>query len=214
MSVKVINHIYSGADDIPKAWSPAQVTRRLPDKGSSRADASPSPSSRAGSAREAYWPPTLSLMPSSPESSKTRRDRQHVSMRKDVFGERKSELEEMVRAIGSPGLANDDSVDEEETDPGREPPARTLTWFVTEVLGRSRTSINILQVVFAYLAGAKPEIHAQLRAAADRQAELALQIAGIPQHIRKALPNMDRPGSEFTPSPLIDPRRTSVQTLL
>ncbi|KAF8598326.1 hypothetical protein BDV93DRAFT_561479 [Ceratobasidium sp. AG-I] len=48
-------------------------------------------------------------------------------MRKDVFGERKSELEEMVRAIGSPGLANDDSVDEEETDPSMEPPARTLT---------------------------------------------------------------------------------------
>ncbi|KAF8606177.1 hypothetical protein BDV93DRAFT_362720 [Ceratobasidium sp. AG-I] len=178
MSVKVINHIYYGADDLPKARSPAQVTRRLPDEGSSRADAGPSSSSRAGSAREAYWPPTPSSMPSSPESPKTRRDRQRASMRKDVFGERKSELEEMVRAIGSPGLANDDSVDEEETDPSREPPARTLTWFVTEVLRRSRTSINVLQVALAYLAGAKPEIHTQLRAAADRQAELALQIAG------------------------------------
>lgn len=159
MSVKVINHIYYGADDLPKARSPAQVTRRLPDEGTSRADAGPSSRSRSGSVREAYWPPTPSSMPSSPESPKTRRDRQRASMRKDVFGERavpapKNELEEMVRAIGSPGLATEEP-EEEETDPTREPPARTLTWFVTEVLRRSRTSINVLQVALAYLAGAK-----------------------------------------------------------
>ncbi|KAF8593708.1 hypothetical protein BDV93DRAFT_566228 [Ceratobasidium sp. AG-I] len=34
-----------GADDLPKARSPAQVTRRLPDKSTSRADADPSSSS-------------------------------------------------------------------------------------------------------------------------------------------------------------------------
>lgn len=82
-------------------------------------------------------------------------------MRKDVFGERaipapKNELEEMVRAIGSPGLASEEQ-GQEESDPSREPPARTLTWFVTEVLRRSRTSINVLQVALAYLAGAKRE---------------------------------------------------------
>ncbi|KAG8755745.1 hypothetical protein FRC12_010787 [Ceratobasidium sp. 428] len=80
----------------------------------------------------------------------------------------------------------------EETDPSREPPARTLTWFVTEVLRRSRTSISVLQVALAYLAGAKR----------------------IPQHIRDELPGMDWLGSEFTPSPLIDPRRTFLASLV
>ncbi|KAG9113864.1 hypothetical protein FRC07_007718 [Ceratobasidium sp. 392] len=138
-------------------------------------------------------------MPNSPESPKAQRERQCASMRKDILGEQAAkQLEQQV----------------EEADPSREPPARTLTWFVTEVLCRSCMSINVLQIVLAYLAGAKSEIHNQLRIAADRQAELAIQIAGIPQHVRDALPGMDWLGSEFTPSPLIDPRRTFLASLV
>ncbi|KAG9092975.1 hypothetical protein FRC06_011719 [Ceratobasidium sp. 370] len=36
----------------------------------------------------------------------------------------------------------------------------------------------------------------------------------IPQHVRDALPGMDWLGSEFTPSPLIDPRRTFLASLV
>ncbi|KAG8680624.1 alpha-tubulin [Ceratobasidium sp. 394] len=162
MSVKVINHIYYGADDIPKARSPTQTTRRLPDELSNN-DVAPSGTSASRATQSAgsmYCPPTPASMPSSPESPKTRRERQRASMRKDVLGEQAAKTVEV------------------EEDPSREPPARTLTWFVTEVLCCSRTSINVLQVALAYLAGAKPEIHNQLRIAANRQAELAIQITG------------------------------------
>ncbi|KAG9088081.1 hypothetical protein FS749_002444, partial [Ceratobasidium sp. UAMH 11750] len=64
-----------------------------------------------------------------------------------------------------------------EEDPSREPPARTLTWFATRVLRRTRASINVLQLALAYLVGAKPGMDNQVRIAADRQAELAIQIA-------------------------------------
>ncbi|KAG8709076.1 hypothetical protein FRC09_000887 [Ceratobasidium sp. 395] len=138
-------------------------------------------------------------MPSSPESPKTRRERQRASMRKDVLGE------QAAKQVEQPT---------EEANPSREPPARTLTWFVTEVLRRSRTSINVLQVASAHLAGAKPEIHNRLGIAAYRQAELTIQIARIPQHIRDELPGMDWLGSEFTPSPLIGPRRTFLASLV
>jgi hypothetical protein len=37
---------------------------------------------------------------------------------------------------------------------------------------------------------------------------------GIPQHVRDALPNMDWAGSEFTLSPLIDPRKTFLALLV
>lgn len=95
----------------------------------------------------------------SSESPKTRRDRQRALTRKDVFREPvvaapKNELDEMVRAIGSPGLAAEET---EETDPTRKPPVMTLAWFVTEVLMRSRTNINVSQVVLAYFAGVKRE---------------------------------------------------------
>ncbi|KAG9079020.1 hypothetical protein FS749_008906 [Ceratobasidium sp. UAMH 11750] len=63
-----------------------------------------------------------------------------------------------------------------EEDPSRKPPVRTLTWLVTKVLRRWRTSIKVLQVALAYLVRAKPEIHKQLCIAADRQAKLAIQI--------------------------------------
>lgn len=58
----------------------------------------------------------------------------------------KSELEEMVHAIGSPGLAVEEP-EEKETDPTREPPRRTLMRFVTKVLRHSHTSINVLQAL-------------------------------------------------------------------
>ncbi|EUC54818.1 hypothetical protein RSOL_074520, partial [Rhizoctonia solani AG-3 Rhs1AP] len=132
-------------------------------------------------------------MPSSPESPRTRRGRQRASMRKEVLGE---------------------TIEREQEDTSRDQPTRTLIWFVTEVLRRSRTSINVLQVALAYLAGAKPEIHKELRAAADCQAELAMKIAGLPAHIREALPGMDWMGGDFTPSPLIDPRRTFLASLV
>ncbi|KAJ1305751.1 hypothetical protein OPQ81_010482 [Rhizoctonia solani] len=194
MSVKVINHIYYGADDVPKTRSPKTSTRRL----SEDDDSMPGPAvtTRAGSSRDtAYWPPTPASMPSSPESPRTRRGRQRASLRKEILGVEKLEREE-------------------EQDPGREQPTRTLTWFVTEVLRRSRTSINVLQVALAYLAGAKPEIHKELRAAAECQAELAMKIAGLPPHIREVLPAMDWMGGDFTPSPLIDPRRTFLASLV
>ena len=135
MSVKVINHIYYGTDDVPKTRSPTTATRRL----SEEDDVIPGPtvSTRAGSSRDtAYWPPTPASMPSSPESPRTRRGRQRASLRKEILGVEKIEREE-------------------EQDPSRDQPTRTLTWFVTEVLRRSRTSINVLQVALAYLAGAK-----------------------------------------------------------
>ncbi|KAG9122872.1 hypothetical protein FRC07_000566 [Ceratobasidium sp. 392] len=190
--------VKDGAEDVPKARSPTQATRRLPDERLSTDDTGSSTTSTSCTTQNAgsvYWPPTPSSMPSSPESPKTRRERQRASMRKEVLGE------QVAKQI-------------KESDPSREPPARTLIWFVTEVLRRSRTSINVLQVASAYLAGAKPEIHNQLRIAADRQAKLAIQIAGIPQHVRDALPGMDWLGSEFTPSPLIDPRRTFLASLV
>ena len=209
MSVKVINHIYYGADDLPQTRSPTQVAQTLLDDDEAPA-ASTSTAPRPSTGGD-YWPPTPASMPSSPEDSRTRRERQRASMRKDVLGEstrapkrKETELEAMVRTIE----------EAEESDPTRDQPTRTLTWFVTEVLRRSRTSINVLQVALAYLAGAKPEIHKELRAAADRQAELAMQIAGLPQHVRDILPNMDWLGSEFTPSPLIDPRRTFLASLV
>ncbi|KAG9080009.1 hypothetical protein FRC06_007185, partial [Ceratobasidium sp. 370] len=135
MSVKVINHIYNGPDDVPKTRSPAQPTHRLPDERSSYDDAAPSTlapaNHQAGSLRENAYPPTPSSMPSSPESPKTRRDRQRASMRKDAFGERDaSKLEEIVREI------------EEEVDLTWNP-WHTLTRFVAEVLAHSRTSINL-----------------------------------------------------------------------
>jgi hypothetical protein len=209
MSVKVINHIYYGADDMPKTRSPTQITRRLPDERSSTDDAVPGPSASRAAKAAAYWPPTPSSMPSSPESPKTRRERQRASMRQDVLGEHSVPkrkplgsmleevigLEEMVRSIRSPVVEMPEQ-EEEETDPSRKQPAWTLTWFVTEVLRQSRTSINVLQVVLAYLAGAKrecrtfdhdllliclfvAEIHNQLLIAAYRQAELAIQVAGL-----------------------------------
>ncbi|CAE6478911.1 unnamed protein product [Rhizoctonia solani] len=193
MSVKVINHIYYGSEEVPKTRSPTTATRRL----SEDDDSMPVPSvtSRAGTSRDnAYWPPTPASMPSSPESPRTRRGRQRASLRKEILGE---------------------TIEREEPqDPNRDQPTRTLTWFVTEVLRRSRTSINVLQVALAYLAGAKPEIHKELRAAADCQAELAMKIAGLPAHIREALPGMDWMGGDFTPSPLIDPRRTFLASLV
>ncbi|KAG8679995.1 hypothetical protein FRC09_018570, partial [Ceratobasidium sp. 395] len=143
MSVKVINHIYYGADDVPKARSPTQTTRQLPNERASTDEAGSGPSTSSRTTQNtgaAYWPPTPSSMPSSPESPKTRRERQRASMRKDVLGE------QAAKQVEQPT---------EEADPSREPPARTLTWFVTEVLRRSRTSINVLQVALAYLAGAK-----------------------------------------------------------
>ncbi|KAG8692924.1 hypothetical protein FRC08_009454 [Ceratobasidium sp. 394] len=82
------------------------------------------------------------------------------------------------------------------------------------ILRCSRTSINVLRVALAYWAGAKPEIHNQLHIAADRQAELAIQIAGIPQHVRDALSGMDWLRSEFTPLPLINPRQTFLVSLV
>ncbi|EUC59004.1 hypothetical protein RSOL_291450, partial [Rhizoctonia solani AG-3 Rhs1AP] len=132
-------------------------------------------------------------MPSSPESPHTRRGRQHASMRKEVLSE---------------------TIQRGQEDTSRNQPTRTLTWFVTEVLRRSRTSINVLQVALAYLAAAKPKIHKELRAAADCQAELAMKIAGLPTHIRQALPGIDWMGGDFTPSPLIDPRRTFLASLV
>ncbi|KAG9079059.1 alpha-tubulin [Ceratobasidium sp. UAMH 11750] len=162
MSVKVINHIYYGTDDVPKARSLTQTTRRLPDEPSND-DVAPSGTSASRATQSAssmYCPPTPASMPSSPESPKTRRELQRALMRKDVLGEQAAKTVEV------------------EEDPSREPPARTLTWFVTEVLCCSHTSINVLQVALVYLAGAKPEIHNQLRIAADRQAELTIQITG------------------------------------
>ncbi|KAG9090446.1 hypothetical protein FRC06_001082, partial [Ceratobasidium sp. 370] len=122
MSVKVINHIYYGADDIPKARSPTQTTRRLPDERASSDDVAvgPSTSRSTQTAGAMYCPPTPASMPSSPESPKTRRERQRASMRKDVLGEQATNGERAAK------------VAEVEDDPSREPPARTLTWFVTE----------------------------------------------------------------------------------
>ncbi|CAE6349638.1 unnamed protein product [Rhizoctonia solani] len=198
MSVKVINHIYYGSDEVPKTRSPTTLARRLDED----EDAMPGPvvSTRAGPSREAaYWPPTPASMPASPESPRTRRGRQRASLRKEVLG-----IE-----TPTPATARD-----EQEDSSRDQPSRTLTWFVTEVLRRSRTSINVLQVALAYLAGAKPEIHKELRAAAECQADLAMKIAGLPAHIREALPGMDWMGGDFTPSPLIDPRRTFLASLV
>lgn len=207
MSVKVINHIYYGAEDVPKTRSPTHATRRLADEDSFAGDAGPSTvaSLHASATREAYWPPTPASMPASPESPRKRRERQRASMRKEILGEtvrssikrehepsKDAQLEEMVRSIGSSDARPEEP---EDADSNREQPARTLTWFVTEVLRRSRTSINVLQVALAYLAGAKrksslfvafkvliafdlAEIHKELRLAADRQAELSMQIAG------------------------------------
>lgn len=88
--------------------------------------------------------------------------------------------------------------DKEETDPTRTLPARTLKLFVTEVLRRSGTSINVLQVALAYSAGTQrkfPELSdRQLRTneqlircsrnshstSCGCQAELALQITSEP----------------------------------
>ncbi|KAF8596055.1 hypothetical protein BDV93DRAFT_563711 [Ceratobasidium sp. AG-I] len=80
----------------------------------------------------------------------------HALMCKDVFDERKNKLEEMVRAIGSPGLANKEP---KEADPSWQPPMRTPMWFVMEVLRCSLASIHVLHIALAYLAGAKLEIH-------------------------------------------------------
>ncbi|CAE6341899.1 unnamed protein product [Rhizoctonia solani] len=41
-----------------------------------------------------------------------------------------------------------------------------------------------------------------------------MKIAGLPAHIREALPAMDWMGGDFTPSPLIDPRRTFLASLV
>ncbi|QRV83637.1 hypothetical protein RhiJN_11653 [Ceratobasidium sp. AG-Ba] len=199
MSVKVINYIYYGSDDIPKARSPTTTTRRLPDESNEDDNTYPAANTRREQPSHSYWPPTPASMPNSPESPKTRRERQRASMRKDVLGET---------------VPVKQQAPVEEQDPSRKPPSRTLTWFVTEVLRRSRTSINVLQVVLVYLAGAKPEIHNQLRITANRQHALAIQIAGIPQHIREQLPDMDWLGSEFTLSPLINPRHTFLASLV
>ncbi|QRW11298.1 hypothetical protein RhiLY_10297 [Ceratobasidium sp. AG-Ba] len=167
MSVKVINHIYYGSDDIPKARSPTTTTRRLPDESNEDDNTCPAVNTQREQASQSYWPPTPASMPNSPESPKTRRERQRASMRKDVLGE------------------------------------------------TSRAAVSHSYVVaLAYLAGAKPEIHNQLRITADRQHALAIQIAGIPQHVRDVLPDLDWLGSEFTPSPLIDPRRTFLASLV
>ncbi|QRV88280.1 hypothetical protein RhiJN_16298 [Ceratobasidium sp. AG-Ba] len=198
-SVKFINHIYYGSDDIPKARSPPTTTRRLPDESNEDDNTCPAVNTQRGQASQSSWPLTPASMPNLPESPKTHRERQRASMRKDVLGE-------TIVAKQQPPV--------EEQDSSREPPSRTLTWFVTEVLRRSRTSIHILQVGLVYLAGAKPKIHNQLRVMADRQRALAIQIAGIPQHIQHALPDMDWLGSEFTPSPLIDPRHTFLVSLV
>jgi hypothetical protein len=37
---------------------------------------------------------------------------------------------------------------------------------------------------------------------------------GLPQHVRDVLPGMDWLGSEFTPSPLIDPHHTFLASLI
>ncbi|KAG8725928.1 hypothetical protein FRC10_007767 [Ceratobasidium sp. 414] len=107
-------------------------------------------------------------IPSLPESPKTRQERPRVPMRKTKV------------TVGA------------EEDPSRKPPAQTLTRFVTDVLHRSRTSINVLQVALAYVARAKR----------------------IPQSFRETFPGMDWLGSEFTPSPLTDPRRTFLASLV
>ncbi|KAF8745681.1 hypothetical protein RHS02_01285, partial [Rhizoctonia solani] len=206
MSVKVINHIYYGVDDVPKTRSPTTLKRRLDED----EDTVPGPavSTRAGSSRDtAYWPPTPASMPASPESPRTRRGRQRASLRKEVLG-----IE--TAAVPAPASVTVEREERDQQDPTRDQPTRTLTWFVTEVLRRSRTSINVLQVALAYLAGAKPEIHRELRAAAECQADLAMKIAGLPAHIREALPAMDWMGGDFTPSPLIDPRRTFLASLV
>ncbi|KAG9090056.1 hypothetical protein FS749_000837 [Ceratobasidium sp. UAMH 11750] len=65
-------------------------------------------------------------------------------MRKDVLGE------QAAKTVGV------------EEDPSRELPARTSTWFVTEILCCSLASINVLLVELVSLAGAKSETHNQL----------------------------------------------------
>ncbi|KAG8729615.1 hypothetical protein FRC10_003561 [Ceratobasidium sp. 414] len=114
-------------------------------------------------------------IPSLPESPKTWQERPRVPMRKDMLSEQATKV-----TVGA------------EEDPSRKPPAQTLTWFVTDVLHRSRTSINVLQVVLAYVAHAKR----------------------IPQSFRETFPGMDWLGSEFTPSPLTDLRRTFLASLV
>ncbi|KAG9086948.1 hypothetical protein FS749_003267 [Ceratobasidium sp. UAMH 11750] len=117
MPVKFINHTYYGTDDVPKALSPTQTACQLPDEPSSD-NITPSGSSGSRATQSAsamYCPPAPPPMPNSPGSPKTQRERQRASMRKDVLGE------QAAKAI------------EVEEDPSREPPARTLAWFVTEV---------------------------------------------------------------------------------
>ncbi|KAG8731969.1 hypothetical protein FRC10_001322, partial [Ceratobasidium sp. 414] len=114
-------------------------------------------------------------MPRLPEGSKTQR--QCALTHKDVFGKQ---------------VAKWVATEVKEMGPSGEPPACRLAWPVTKVLHRSRMSINVLQVVLAYLAGTKR----------------------IPQHVCGALSGMDWLGSESTPLPLVDPRRTFLASLV
>jgi hypothetical protein len=110
-------------------------------------------------------------MPSSPESPKTRSKGQRASTRKDILGDhsvpkreqlgsRREEvvgLEEIVRSISSLAVEVQEEQAQKEVSPNCKQPACTLTWFITEVLRCSCTSINVLQVALVYLAGAKCE---------------------------------------------------------
>lgn len=123
-----------------------------------------------------YYPLTPIILSLSPEDSRW----PQRSMCKDGFGEPvfpvpKNELEGMIHAISAPGVVLKEL--EQEVDPSRESPARTSTWSVTEVLGRSRTSINVRQVALVYVVDTKR----------------------VPQHVREALPVIDwlRSGSRF-----------------
>ncbi|QRW25020.1 hypothetical protein RhiXN_06969 [Rhizoctonia solani] len=185
MSVKVINHIYYGVDDVPKTRSPTTLKRRLDED----EDTVPGPavSTRAGSSRDtAYWPPTPASMPASPESPRTRRGRQRASLRKEVLG-----IE--TAAVPAPAPVTVEREERDQQDPTRDHP----------------------HVALAYLAGAKPEIHRELRAAAECQADLAMKIAGsITRAYSRSFARYGLDGGDFTPSPLIDPRRTFLASLV
>ncbi|QRW24245.1 Formin-like protein 6 [Rhizoctonia solani] len=189
MSVKVINHIYYGVDDVPKTRSPTTLKRRLDED----EDTVPGPavSTRAGSSRDtAYWPPTPASMPASPESPRTRRGRQRASLRKEVLG-----IE--TAAVPAPAPVTVEREERDQQDP----------------TGITHTYIDV--VALAYLAGAKPEIHRELRAAAECQADLAMKIAGsITRAYSRSFARYGLDGGDFTPSPLIDPRRTFLASLV
>ncbi|QRV88066.1 hypothetical protein RhiJN_16084 [Ceratobasidium sp. AG-Ba] len=109
MSVKVIDHIYYGYDNIPKAQSPTTSTADS-QTNQPTTKTRPREASSSRSLGPAGWLSGYARLDGQlPESPKTRRECQPVLLPKD-----------------------------EEPDPTREPPAHTLTWFVAEALRRSR----------------------------------------------------------------------------